>query len=1321
MKMILLLIMLAAGVLFIHCDNRIGPVADRDNEYDSGGNNFLINGIPTIAVQTDSMGWYDFDHTTGTGTIRIFFTADDPNFPHDTVSLRVKIASDTLAALVFTQPTDSFLLINAIKPSTLKKYNIVVTDHFDSTADTTLSITGSTLIPPSPPSPYLTIEDNDAVLTWKNIAVAKEYVVYTSSSIAGPFVPYKRIPNRAEGNLESTTCYYPLTADGATYFIISSVNFYGECRSKDILIARRKDAAIPTPTQFSASKGTYSSHIALTWHTLPSSVAVYEVYRSTTSNGTYHLLAHVANTGTLDTCTYNDTVTMQQVYYYQLAALNSKGNTGSRCSPDSGYITIDNQSIELTLHEDFRFIELAWTPVAGAASYAVYRSSISCKSNVEKIVTTKELSYIDSLTTRITQYYTVVALDSKGKQLTESSCGSGAIGLLGIPEGISISNKQGYSKLTWNTLPGASKYVIYRSLTQCPGENNAFATTTSTSFTDTNSTDKIRYYKIGAIDDANRKGALSGCYTGSSTLLSSPTGFTVSNGTNASVVTLSWTALEGAASYVIYRASNSCTDASRQILGTTTSNHYTDSVHSTSPYFYTVAGRDAEGREGSSSECREGSIQQLPATTNISASYGVYANAITIAWNPVPQAKGYLLYRGISSLFSTMTLIHTLTGTSFTDSVPDTRIYYYRVIAYSTMGNGKVSTYAAGRGLIPPIISANASTDGFITLSWADSISSTQAYIYQSTDSLFFNFIDSTTASPVTLNPTAYVKYYYYVVFRLTSGELLKSSTATVVKPLPAPTGLMATDKENSLVLSWNTVDYATSYVVYRDSRTVAYKEISATSFTDEITDRIRHTYYVTAKNRFGESALSTGVQGGVLITPSTPVLSGYGTVGSIGLQFKYVSGSAPEGYYIYRKDSSNGKAVLLDKTTGTSYEDSTPDFKTYYYMVTAYNGSGTSAFSEEVALSRTLPDPPINVNGTIGESSRFIHLSWTDVPGISTYNIYRRNDAGTYAKIGSSKGSPFTDSTMGENYATLYYYVTSVIDTFESKASSITYGQLFGPPASIGVSGTVSGIYVSWGSRTNTAMYYIYRSATESGTYTLIDSSFTTRYTDTNDLATNNFYAVAAVSSLNGDVSAKSKPSTGIRRKFPNPPTTVSASVGTDSLHIKLSWSAASGATSYKIYRSVSDSFVTMVTVASSDTTVWYDTVPSDTVYYYKIKSVNRGGESSLSSIAGRGYRIPRKVPVAPIEVDTLARAGYVYLTWSMPSKTIAYSGFRVYRAESKTGDYELVSTINSYTQLYFSDTPPESAPTVYWYKIAAVNTKGESALSTAVSGSRN
>jgi hypothetical protein len=86
--------------------------------------------------------------------------------------------------------------------------------------------------------------------------------------------------------------------------------------------------------------------------------------------------------------------------------------------------------------------------------------------------------------------------------------------------------------------------------------------------------------------------------------------------------------------------------------------------------------------------------------------------------------------------------------------------------------------------------------------------------------------------------------------------------------------------------------------------------------------------------------------------------------------------------------------------------------------------------------------------------------------------------------------------------------------------------------------------------------------------------------------------------------------------------------------------------------------------------------------------------------------------VPGAPTGLTASFDDGQITLQWTAPAHIGLgpVSGYNLYRATSDDGPFELISTT---TDLGYNDTNLSEGKT-YWYKVAAVNTEGEGALSS-------
>ncbi|MDO9542366.1 MAG: caspase family protein [Kiritimatiellia bacterium] len=89
----------------------------------------------------------------------------------------------------------------------------------------------------------------------------------------------------------------------------------------------------------------------------------------------------------------------------------------------------------------------------------------------------------------------------------------------------------------------------------------------------------------------------------------------------------------------------------------------------------------------------------------------------------------------------------------------------------------------------------------------------------------------------------------------------------------------------------------------------------------------------------------------------------------------------------------------------------------------------------------------------------------------------------------------------------------------------------------------------------------------------------------------------------------------------LPDPPTSISASQGSYSNHIDVTWNAAGGATGYDLWRSYTTNSVVQICTNLLTTTYSDYDVTTGLNYYYKVKSRNTYGTSTNFSPSAEGY----------------------------------------------------------------------------------------------------
>jgi fibronectin type 3 domain-containing protein len=208
-------------------------------------------------------------------------------------------------------------------------------------------------------------------------------------------------------------------------------------------------------------------------------------------------------------------------------------------------------------------------------------------------------------------------------------------------------------------------------------------------------------------------------------------------------------------------------------------------------------------------------------------------------------------------------------------------------------------------------------------------------------------------------------------------------------------------------------------------------------------------------------SGCSSGGGGGT--PPEAPTgLSAAAADSTVSLTWPAVTGATS--YNVYRATTTGALTAKtkIGTAAAASYADSAVTNGTaYYYQVTAANAAGESGGSNEVnatPLATLPPATPTGVAATAGNGE--VTISWTNVAGATSYNIYWANTAGvtpgTGTKIANAT-SPHvhTGLTNGTPY---YYVVTAQNGNGESAASA----QVSATPSST-VAPYIKAIALTW------------------------------------------------------------------------------------------------------------------------------------------------------------------------------------------------------------------------------------------------------------------
>ena len=354
---------------------------------------------------------------------------------------------------------------------------------------------------------------------------------------------------------------------------------------------------------------------------------------------------------------------------------------------------------------------------------------------------------------------------------------------------------------------------------------------------------------------------------------------------------------------------------------------------------------------------------------------------------------------------------------------------------------------------------------------------------------------------------------------------------------------------------------------------------------------------------------------------PAAPVVTAgnSATSGKPMLTWDAVDGATS--YRVYRATSQNGPYRLLGSVTTTTYVNTgAKDGVTYYYMVTAVNDSGESAFSNTVSGQNkavtSKPAAPVVKIGNSATSGKPM-LTWNAVSGATSYKVYRATSQnGTYSLLGSVTVTSYTN-TGAKDGVTYYYKVTAVNDSGESAYSNIVSGQNkavtpkpAAPVVKIGHSATSGKPMLTWNAVSGAASYKVYRATAKNGAYSVINTTNALTYTNTGAaLGTTYYYKVEAL-----DASGKSMGFSDVAEGKVAPV----LAVGYSSVSGKpqLTWKVVPGATEYQVYRSTQQNSGYAKINTTTSTSYVNTGAKAGTTYYYKIVAVKGTAASDFSNI---------------------------------------------------------------------------------------------------------
>ena len=496
--------------------------------------------------------------------------------------------------------------------------------------------------------------------------------------------------------------------------------------------------------------------------------------------------------------------------------------------------------------------KISWDAVNGADKYWVYRSVDG--ETFDYYARTDKPSFTDGSTSIGTTYYYAVKAVAVlgGRDVPSGRSTAQSIQCRPAAPSVSIYRASGKPQLKWNAVSGAAKYWVYRST---DGVNfKYYDSTAKTSYTNTGALLGTKYhYRVKAVAVVNGKN-VAPAYNGTKSLFTTPAAPGVSIYRVNGKPQLKWSAVTGAEKYWIYRSTDG---VNFKYYDSTTGTSYTNCIAASgTEYYYKVkAAAVVNGKDVASDFSNTKSLFTTPAAPSVSITTSKGKPKLT--WKAVKGADKYYIYRSTDGKnFKYYNETDEAGYTNYSTNIGTT--YYYKVRAVKTIdGNDHKSDFSAVRSIQcrPAAVNLSISRSyGKPKLTWDAVADADKYWIYRSIDGKNFKCYDTTTKTSYINSGAAFNTIYCYKVkaVKVVNGRNVVSgsgSAKSVITALAKPS-VSITTSDGKPYISWDAVDGATGYYVFRSTDGKNYSVLGYTTRTNytNTASNAGTTYYYKVK-----------------------------------------------------------------------------------------------------------------------------------------------------------------------------------------------------------------------------------------------------------------------------------------------------------------------------------------------------------------------------------------------------------------------------------------------------------------------------------------
>ena len=575
------------------------------------------------------------------------------------------------------------------------------------------------------------------------------------------------------------------------------------------------------------------------------------------------------------------------------------------------------------------------------------------------------------------------------------------------------------------------------------------------------------------------------------------------------MLTVSWTAVPGAASYTVQWKSGAEQYAETRQQSVTPPSATITRLTNGATYTVRVRASNAQGDSDWSPEATGTPQAQMPPPARpgqpaVTPGDGM----LTVSWTAVPGAASYTVqWKSGSEQYAEARQQSVTTPSATLTRLTNGATYTVRVRASNAQGDSDWSPEATGtpQAQMPPPARpgqpAVTSGDGMLTVSWT-AVPGAASYTVQwksgSEQYAEARQQSVTTPSATLTRLTNGATYTVRVRASNAQGDSDWSPEATgtpqAQMPPPARPGQPAvTPGDGMLTVSWTAVPGAASYTVQWKSGAEQYAETRQQSVTPpsatitRLTNGATYTVRVRASNAQGDSDWSpeaTGTPQAQMPPPARPgqpaVTPGDGMLtvswtavpGAASYTVQWKSGA--EQYAEARQQSVTPPSATITRLTNGA---------TYTVRVRASNAQGDSDWSPEATGTPQAQMPPPARPGqpAVTPGDGMLTVSWTTVPGAASYTVQWKSGAEQYAEARQQSVTPpsatITGLTNGATYTVRVRASNAQGDSDWSPEATGTPQAQMPPPARPGQPAVTPGdgmLTVSWTTVPGAASYTV-------------------------------------------------------------------------------------------------------------------------------------------------------------------------------------------------------------------------------------------------------